>query len=436
MTLHRTPAGPVRMRDRALAPDLARGLMLALIALANSVVYLHARPYGPRQHIVEHGLLDRIVGIVTVTLVDARAYPMFAALFAYGIVQIHQRQRAAGLPDDQIRRQLRRRSRWLIGFGFAHALLLFPGDILGLYGLVGLLLVALIPVADRRLLTAAGLWLIVVAAVQGAAYLSPGTGQRSFFWSFETSAPWTALMLRPAEWLMTPLGVIGVGSAVLVGTWAGRRGVLTEPGAHRGLLVRTAAVGLTLAVVGGLPAGLMVGHLWTPDGVLTQWAVNALHAVTGIASGLGYAALIGLLALRSGDRPGPVTRALAAVGQRSLTFYLLQSVVFVVLLTPLPYSLGLGAELGTAGVAAVAVTTWLASVVLAAAMRARGLRGPAEILLRRLTYRTSSVETAPSGAASGGMAPGGAAPGGMAPGGAAPSGAAASGAPPRSAGAR
>jgi uncharacterized protein len=28
-------AGPVRSRDRALAPDLARGLMLALIALAN-----------------------------------------------------------------------------------------------------------------------------------------------------------------------------------------------------------------------------------------------------------------------------------------------------------------------------------------------------------------------------------------------------------------
>ena len=37
---------------RALAPDLARGSMLALIAVANVMIYLHARPYGLRQHIV------------------------------------------------------------------------------------------------------------------------------------------------------------------------------------------------------------------------------------------------------------------------------------------------------------------------------------------------------------------------------------------------
>jgi len=48
-----TGVGPVTARERMLAPDLARGLMLALIALANSVVYLYGRPYGVRQHIME-----------------------------------------------------------------------------------------------------------------------------------------------------------------------------------------------------------------------------------------------------------------------------------------------------------------------------------------------------------------------------------------------
>lgn len=48
-----TPDGPVPTRHRALAPDLARGLMLALIAVANVMIYLHGRPYGLRQHVVQ-----------------------------------------------------------------------------------------------------------------------------------------------------------------------------------------------------------------------------------------------------------------------------------------------------------------------------------------------------------------------------------------------
>lgn len=379
-------AGPVGARERALAPDLARGLLLALIALANSVIYLHNRPYGVRQHIVEEHLPDRIAGVLMVTLVDGRAYPLFAALMAYGVVQMFRRQRAAGVPESEAKRLIRRRSRWLIVFGFAHALLLFPGDILGLYGVAGLVLVAMLHTPDRRLLVAAAAWLAAVAVVQGAAYMAPPDGERSFFWSFETADPLKALLLRPAEWLMTPAGVLGVGSAVLIGMWAARRGILTDPAAHRPLLRRTAILGLATAVVGGLPVGLAVGHFWQPTELPVLWAVSALHAVTGIAGGLGYAAAIGLLATRIGDRRGPVTRALTATGERSLSCYLFQSVVFVALL--MPYTLGWGATLGTAGVAAVALTTWLVSVLLADLLRRSGRRGPAEVLLRRLTYRT------------------------------------------------
>jgi uncharacterized protein len=388
MSLKEIPVaiGPVGMRERALAPDLARGLMLALIALANAVVYLYGRAYGIRQHIVEEHPLDRIVSTVMVSMVDGRAYPMFAALFAYGVVQVFQRQAAAGVPEPQVKALLRRRSRWLVAFGFVHAVLLFPGDILGLYGVAGFLLVALTRVADRKLLIAAAAWLGVVAVVQGAAYMMPSTGERSFFWSFELTDPVQAMLLHPLEWLMTPVGVIGVGSAVLVGTWAARRGILTNPSAHRPLLVRTAVIGLTTAAVGGLPVGLAVGHYWEPASQPLLWGLSALHAVTGIAGGLGYAAAIGLLAIRAGDRPGRVVRALVACGQRSLSGYLFQSVVFVALL--MPYTLGLGARLGTAGVAVVALATWLVSVLLADGLHRRGRRGPAEVLLRRLTYRT------------------------------------------------
>jgi uncharacterized protein len=383
-----TALGPVDTRDRALAPDLARGIMLALIAVANSVVYLYSRPYGVRQHIVEEGLLDRLVGAATVTLVDGRAYPLFACLFAYGFAQICQRQTAAGVPEPEIRNLLRRRSRWLIAFGFVHAVLLFPGDILGLYGVAGFILVALTGVPDRKLLAAAGLWLAVVAVVQGAAYMTPSMGKRSFFWSFETADPVRALALHPVEWLMTPFGVLGVGSAVLVGTWAGRRGILTDPAAHQPLLVRVAIAGPVVAAAGGLPSGLAVGHFWEPGSLPVLWGISALHAVTGVAGGLGYAALIGLLAIRVGE-PGTVVRALAACGQRSLSSYLFQSVVFVALL--MPYTLGLGATFGTGAVTLLALGTWLASVVLSDMLRRAGWRGPAEVALRKLTYRSGKI---------------------------------------------
>ncbi|WP_235855064.1 DUF418 domain-containing protein [Nonomuraea aridisoli] len=113
-------------------------------------------------------------------------------------------------------------------------------------------------------------------------------------------------------------------------------------------------------------------------------AVNAIHVVTGVAGGLGYAALIGLPARRVGARRGPVVTALSSCGQRSLTCYLLQSVVFVALLPP--YTAGLGGRLGPAATAALALLTWAGIVVMAELMRRTGARGPAETLLRRLTY--------------------------------------------------
>lgn len=370
---------PVGERERQLAPDLARGVMLALIAVANSAIYLYGRPYGIRQHVIEHDPLDRATAALTMTFVDARAYPMFAALFGYGMVQIWNRRRS----DEEGRRVLRRRSLWLLAFGAVHGTLLFSGDVLGVYGLLGLVVCRLLRVRDRTLLILAAVWLVPVALSSALAYSTPhGSAGRMFFWSFAVEDPLRALALRPIEWVMTPFGLMGVATAALVGVWAARRELLAVPDET----VRRAAVwGPVIGVLGGLPVGLVAGEFVVVDGPVAVMALNAVHVVTGIAGGLGYAALIGLLARRIGTRRGPVLTALAACGQRSMTCYLLQSVVFVALLSP--YTAELGGRLGTAATAALAVGTWAATVVVAEVMRRAGSRGPAETLLRRLAYR-------------------------------------------------
>ncbi|MFI6291524.1 DUF418 domain-containing protein [Nonomuraea sp. NPDC050790] len=370
--------GPVGHRERLLAPDLARGAMLALIAVANSAVYLYGRPYGIRQHVIEHDLPDRVTSALSMMLVEVRGYPMFAALFGYGLVQIWNRRR----DDDEGRRVLRRRGLWLVVFGAVHGALLFSGDILGLYGLIGLVFVRLLRVRDRTLLLLAAAWMVPVAASAAVVYTTPyGSAERTFFWSFAEPDPLTALTLRPVEWLMTPFGMLGVVAAALVGMWAARRNLLTAPDR----LVRQAALwGPLTGILGGLPVGLVAGGFLTVGDEGTMMLFNALHIVTGVAGGLGYAALMSLLAQRIGARRGPVVRALAACGECSMTCYLLQSAVFVALLAP--YTAGLGGTLGSAATAGLALATWAATVVAADLMRRAGHRGPAETLLRRLVY--------------------------------------------------
>jgi uncharacterized membrane protein YeiB len=144
--------------------------------------------------------------------------------------------------------------------------------------------------------------------------------------------------------------------------------------------------GIGIAAVGAVPHALVTTGVWHPGaGVLV--AVGALHTAVGYAGGLGCAALVALVAARLARRTeqGPVTTALAACGQRSMTCYLAQSVAWLLLLEP--YLADLGGDLGPAEAAAVGIGVWLLTVVVAELLRRAGRPGPFEALLRRLTYR-------------------------------------------------
>ncbi|MGW8378557.1 DUF418 domain-containing protein [Streptomyces sp. ODS28] len=384
------PAGAVPLARRSLAPDLARGAMLLLIALAHGHTYLSGHQVGLHGYALSGGGLDRVAAGVQIALVDGRALPMFAALFGYGLVQIVRRQEASGREWPHIRRILRRRGWWMIAFGACHALLLFSGDILGAYGLVGLLLAGFVRRSDRAVLRAAGGFLagyVVMSAAYGWLTVAPETDD-----ALDMAATVQAAALRLVVWIVSTTAVllVHVIPPFLVGIWAARRRVLEEPVRHRALLRRTAATGLAAALLGGLPLALTGARLWAPSDAV---AVSAyvLHSVTGVLGGLGYAALVGLVAGRvthGGSAPSRPVRALAACGQWSLTCYLLQSVAFVALFAP--YAGGLGTRIGGAAASGIAVAVWLSTVALAATLAPRGHRGPAETALRRLTYGTRS----------------------------------------------
>jgi uncharacterized protein len=385
LTTTAPPRGPVRTSERALAPDLARGAMLLFIALANAANCAFAGQPGVGPN--PHGL-QRIVNFFLITFVDARAYPLFGLMFGYSLVQLARRQRESG--GDE-RRVLLRRNAWLIAFGFAHATLLYFGDFLGAYGIVGIIAtLVLVRRSDKFHRLVLWIWgiqlgyaAVLAAIVLGSAHGGHARLHDSPNHSLAAHSYARSIVDRLTEWPVHTATVIPFIVIVWLGMWAARQRILENPAAHRTLLRRVAIGGTAISLFGGLPYGLVsAGALHVDSGALDGMAM--LHGVSGMYGGIGYAAAFGLLALRLSSNQGnvPMVKSVVALGQRSLSGYLFQSVAWVALFSP--WALDLGGSTYFAVVAAVAV--WAVSVFAAGRMDARADRGPAETLLRRLTY--------------------------------------------------
>ncbi|MGO4417650.1 DUF418 domain-containing protein [Streptomyces sp. MCAF7] len=383
--------GPVRRAERALAPDLARGAMLLIIALANVAGVVFAGE--PGLDTTPEGA-DRGLNFALFELVHARGYPVFAVMFGYGLVQLARRQDASGATPKQVRSVLLRRNLWLVAFGFAHATLLYYGDFLGAYGIVGIVMtLVLLRRGDRFHRTVLVLWALsaVEVLVIGAIVVSGigGSGGSAPLPSGHVdslAAPdyLASVLDRLGEWPMHTLTVLPFIIITWLGMWAARRRVLEEPARHKALLKWTAVLGLGVAIAGGLPAAL-VGAGWLHVDESAAGLMMMLHGASGMFAGPGYVAVFGLIAIRA-TRPGPVVGALSALGRRSLSGYLFQSVAWLVLLAP--FTLALGDRFGSPTVTGltIAVTVWLMTVLVARLLDKRDQAGPAEIVLRRLTY--------------------------------------------------
>ncbi|WP_422115469.1 DUF418 domain-containing protein [Brachybacterium sp. UNK5269] len=445
--------------QRSLAPDIARGLMLALIAIANVCWFLwgHEGAVGMTPHVPARGPADTVVQVVMTIAVDHRAMPLFAFLFGYGMVQFYRSRIDRGMEPRVVRIMLRRRHWAMLLLGFLHAALLFYGDILGAYAIAGLLLVWIFfGRRTRTLIIWAGVLgglltlfalLSLVSAMVLLLFAPPEVLATTAAGASPVAPDWVrdmayaqpyliSVLTRTGMWIVSsvPAALTAAPLPILLGWIAARGRLLDEPWRHTRLLRRIAVGGIAIGWLGGLPDALLIaGALPLPETL--GWAFAGVNAVGGMCCGVGYAAAFGLLAVRLERRevaaeapaattgraerralraqqaaahaalspaeraygepaaspvPAPaaapqgVARALAAVGQRSLTFYLFQSLLLAPLMAS--WGLGLAPQLSTASAVGIAFGVWLLSLPIAAWMDARGMRGPAERLLRRLTY--------------------------------------------------
>ncbi len=376
---------PTADSARALAPDLARGFMLLFIALAHAHAYLD-RPPMLAGYPLENATIDKISAWLTVTFVDSRAIPMFALLLGYGVAHIVRRQ--GDLPPKDLRRLLWRRAAAFIVIGFLHCILLAGNDILTAYG--GMLLIgaciAMVYWPDRYILLFAVVFLGPLAL--------PAVSHRMI-----STDPPPLILLPPdvvtavtertfASIVLTIAGPVIIGSAFSIGLLTGRHSILEHPERYVKLLRVTAVVGIGAAVLGAQPIALVVtGVVEAPRWAIFQW-FGPLDTLTGIMGGFGYAAVVGLVALQLKGRRVAAVDAISATGRRSMTCYIAQSVVWMIVYTP--FLLNMSTKFTVSTAMLLGFGTWLLTVAMADWMRRTGRRGPFEILLRRVTYRPST----------------------------------------------
>src|SRR5271170_7483742 len=162
-------AAPVRSEERILALDAIRGFALLGILLMNicsfglpDAAYNNPEPAGGAA-----GWNLYTWWIISV-LADGKMRAIFSLTFGAGVYLLNDRLcrkgAAADAADIHYRRML-----WLMLFGLMHAYLIWDGDILFYYAVLGLVLYPLRKLSPRALLIAAGFVLIAMSA--GAAYV-------------------------------------------------------------------------------------------------------------------------------------------------------------------------------------------------------------------------------------------------------------------------
>src|SRR5688572_31841407 len=150
------PVLPVSLTERADILDTLRGFALLGVLLDNLVGFTG---WGFQTQEMREALstwpADGILALSELTFINGKFYSLFSLLFGIGFSIILIRNEQKGNNPIRI---FYRRLFFLALFGLAHCLLLWEGDILLLYALLGCLLPLFRKCSDRALL----IWFVVL----------------------------------------------------------------------------------------------------------------------------------------------------------------------------------------------------------------------------------------------------------------------------------
>ena len=131
------PLVPVSAAERIVSLDVLRGFALLGILIANMVYFSQPLEVSGFRNAFWFGPVDKLADWISILLVEGKFYPLFSFLFGLGFSM--QMDRADSRELNFIP-TYRRRLFVLMGFGVAHGIFLWEGDVLLAYALCGFLL--------------------------------------------------------------------------------------------------------------------------------------------------------------------------------------------------------------------------------------------------------------------------------------------------------
>lgn len=397
-----THLDPVAPTERIEILDVLRGLAIGGILIGNMQWF---SGYGmmPAAIAAQAPQSDQIVNFLVHFMIEGKFYSVFSLLFGFGFAL--QIARAAERGDTNAT-LFKRRLFWLMLIGLMHAYLLWAGDILSIYALVGFLLILFRRKTDASLLKWAAALMIVpiltylLMYALFVAFAPPGVaaqveaGQSDFwtqavasiregsFFQIATGFNLQYIVGRYAG-LIFEMRLPKILAMFLLGFYAYRRRLFQDLPGNKPFIRRVLIYGLGI----GIPCNLAFAALAGREAVLPPTAIGIIgvfsYAIGVPALALGIIALIATLLQNSGWQR--TLALLAPVGRMALTNYLLQTIVGVTIFYG--YGFGLYGQVGPAKVTFLALAIFAVQIPLSALWLRYFAYGPMEWIWRQLTYR-------------------------------------------------
>ena len=419
------PATPTSRDTRIDSLDVLRGVAILGILLMNIIDFGLPEAYDNPTNYGGASGADLWSWITNTMLFEGTLRGLFTLLFGAGVVLFTRRLERAQVPeaaDLHVRRML-----WLIVFGIVNShLLLWLGDILWEYGVVGLMLYAFRKTSVRTLLVLSAAILMAIS-VRGVVDVLELQSQRSAADTVlavkaaggtlnqvqqDAVDTWSNSLkdLKPsAERLQEEIAAMRGGWPAVFKTVTDHTFYLRTSYFYRYSFAEdfaTMLLGIALFAMGALQGqwtmhryalltvvgyalGLLVNTLETNavmrsgfDVITLQWTLSATYEFGRIPMTLGHLGLI-MLIWKSGVFPATLRR-LASVGRMALTNYLTQSLMCTLIFSGVGF--GLYAQLSRHQLYYVVGAIWVVQLIWSPLWLARFQYGPAEWAWRSLTY--------------------------------------------------
>lgn len=380
--------------ERIMSLDIIRGFAILGIFLVNMLSFHSPILYLDPLTWWDSPLDQGIYKVINV-LAEGSFYPLFAMLFGYGLVILRERTLARGL---NFRVVAIRRLTVLLVIGIIHAFLIWHGDILITYALIGFLFLLLLSASSKVMLITGALLAIIpnlffsllmtvavsiVPEQELVVYSNSITDgeQAAHVYAEGSFVEITAQRFKDWFAVNNPLNfiilVIMVLPPFLIGGGAAKLKLMERVKKLR----KPLTVGFSIFLVFGLFLKLLP-YIFTYN-LATQYVA---YSFGGPMLAIGYALGIALLSESRWRKPLAI---FAPVGKMSLSNYLFQSIIATLIF----YSYGLGffGKVSALWGTALAFAVYGLQIILSRLWMKHHLYGPAEWIWRTATYGKKQI---------------------------------------------